>query len=523
MLVYGGRIHTMSPLGCVEALYIEGDRVVAAGKKQVLESVLRPGTTQVCLEGRAVFPGMYDSHIHLNMWSIGLKRIDLRSAKTVQDALQVVSEAAKNTPEGRWILGGRWDKSVWVEFPDAVDLDRVSPAHPVYLVSKDGHSGWANSLAMKIAGVGPDTEAPAGGAILKHNTGRLTGMFQDTATRLIQEHIPLPEFEHVVTDVDAGIRKLHSLGIVGAHVCDGVMGFKVARTLWERGRLAFRIAAMLPNSHMRHAVEAGLSQGFGNDNLFLGPIKMFKDGALGSSTAWMTEPYEHIPGYRGLEVMSQRQLAEDVELAVGAGFGTAIHAIGDLACRNVLDVLEKHAEVSRKKRLRHRIEHAQLLTVQDVARFGQLGVVASVQPSHVVADRYMADREWGDRARWAYAFRSLLDTGAVLAFGSDAPVDEPDPLYGIHCAVNRQAVGDTEAGAWYPEEKMSVLDSIRAYTVGAAYAAGREDVLGDLSPGKLADFVVLSKDITQIHPSEITSAKVEATCVGGTMVYGPLW
>lgn len=523
LLVYGGPIYTLSEHGRVEALLIENGKVLAVGRKHDISRLCSSGAQSLHLDGRSVVPGMHDSHIHLNWWSLSNGQIDLRRAETIAEALEMIRAFAQGVPEGKWITGGRWDKSLWAEFPHCRDLDKVSLGHPVYLSSKDGHSAWANSLAMQLAGITENVQCPPGGAILRDESGALTGVFQDAAMALVAEHVPAPEFEDLVSAVEKGIQQLWALGLTGAHVVDGASGFRVARALWERGRLRFRISASLSDSVMKQAIDAGLAQGFGDEYLFFGPIKMFKDGALGSSTAYMIEPYEHLPGYRGLEVMTRDELVDAVRTAVTGGFATAVHAIGDLACREVLDVFEMFRAQSQHKRLRHRIEHAQLLTESDLPRFRELDVVASVQPSHVVADRYMADREWGKRARWAYPFQSLVQSGAVLAFGSDGPVDEPDPIYGIHCAVNRNAPGEAEALAWYPEERMSVADSLIAYTRGAAYSIGREHMMGDLAPGKLADFVVLSLDPMAIPKDEIMSVKVEATVVGGQIVHGPLW
>lgn len=523
MLVYGGPIYTMSSAGCVEAMLVKDGKVAALGPREVVESIMPAGCDVINLDGRAVLPGMQDCHIHLCGWALGRRQVDLKNARTVEEALEIVRKAAEAASPGEWILGGGWDKSIWVEFPDRRDLDRVSCGHPVFLSSKDGHSAWANTLALEIAGITEDTKSPPGGAILRDRTGRLTGILQDTAKQLLREHIPSASLDQYTEAVAEGIRYLQSLGLTGAHVVDGVLGLKVAQSVQEKGLLDFRLAVCLPVDALKEAVAVGLRQGFGNDYLFLGPIKMFKDGALGSSTAYMIEPYEHIPQYRGLEVMTHDQLMEAVGLAIAGGFATAIHAIGDLACRDTLDVLEHYSTESQRLGLRHRIEHAQLLTERDVPRFAKIGVIASVQPSHAVADRYMADREWGRRARWAYPFESLRASGAVLAFGSDAPVDDPDPVYGIHCAVNRNAVGESQMMAWYPQERMNVTDAVWAYTVGAAYSVNRENVLGDLSPGKFADFVVLSRDLMRLPPEEIKTAQVAATVVGGKFVYGPNW
>jgi len=524
-LVSGGPIYTMagSPHARTEAMLVCNGKVAATGRKTDLEAAAPRGTEMIDLAGRAVFPGMHDSHIHLVGWSLARRQVDLIKTKTIDEALVILRKSVAAVPPGEWITGGRWDMSLWNVFPNYQQLDSVCPGSPVFLSSKDGHSGWANSLAMKIAGVTEETEAPPGGSIMRDSEGRITGVFQDRAQALIRQHIPAPSEEAVVDALRAGIKHLVSIGLTTVHSVDGARAFRAAQALQQQGALAMRIAACPSVEALQQLKDVGLRQGFGNDSVFLGPVKMFKDGALGSRTAHMLEPYEKPPLTLGLEVMTNDQLTDAVSLAIGSRFAVAVHAIGDRACRDVLDVLERFAAESRHLGLRHRMEHAQVLTEVDVPRFARLGVIASVQPSHAVADRYMADKDWGKRARWAYPFESLRKSGAVLAFGSDGPVDNPDPVYGIHCAVNRNAPGEPAELSWYPQEKMGVLDAAWAYTAGASYAIGREAVQGDLSPGKLADFIILSRDIAAIPKQEITSAKVLATAVGGEFVFGPVW
>ncbi len=524
-LVFGGPIYTMtgSPGARAEAMLVCNGKVAATGSKTDLEARAPRGTEMIDLVGRAVFPGMHDSHIHLVGWSLARRQVDVLKTKTIDEALVILKSHVATVRPGEWITGGRWDMSLWNVFPNYKQLDSVCPENPVFLSSKDGHSGWANSLAMKIAGVTEATEAPPGGSIMRDEEGHVTGVFQDRAQGLIRQHIPPASEEAMADALEAGIKHLVSLGLTTVHSVDGARAFRVAQTLQQQGALAMRVAACPSVDALQQLKDVGLRQGFGNDSVFLGPVKMFKDGALGSRTAHMLEPYEKLPVTLGLEVMTNEQLADAVSLAMESRFAVAVHAIGDRACRDVLDVLERFAPESRRLGLRHRMEHAQVLTEVDVPRFARLGVIASVQPSHAVADRYMADKDWGKRARWAYPFESLRKSGAVLAFGSDGPVDNPDPVYGIHCAVNRNAPGEADRLSWYPQEKMDVLDAAWAYTAGASYALGREAIQGDLSPGKVADFIILSRDIASIPEQEITSAKVLATAVGGEFVYGPEW
>lgn len=410
-----------------------------------------------------------------------------------------------------------------MDFPTRHDLDSVARDIPIALSSKDGHSIWVNSKALEIAGVTAGTQAPTGGAILKDSRGEPTGILQDAASGLVWKVMPDPSPEFVYEAVADCIPHLWSMGLTCVHAPEEPGLFGIARNLRLERDIPFRVTLMPPVNILDQLSNFGIKQGYGDDWVWTAQIKMFKDGALGSSTAHLYEPYEHLPGYCGLETMTNEETRENVRLSVEAGYGVAIHAIGDRAVSDTLDAIEANLPESRRKGIRHRIEHAQMIHPKDISRFNELGVIASVQPAHAVADRDMADREWGSRSVRAYPFSQLRAAGAAFAFGSDGPVDTPDPIYGIHCAVNRNAPGESPDKAWHPAERLSVIDAVSAYTRGAAYAAGKEDMLGDLSTGKYADFVVLSQDIMRVKPHEISGVKVEATAVGGRFVVEPNW
>lgn len=519
--VHGGKIHTFSKSGTVDAMLVIGDRVAMVGNENNIEPYLPSGTAKIDLKGRTVFPGFHDSHIHLMMYSVSRKQTDLMGIETVDEALQIIKEVSSLAKPGQWITGRGWDKSLWVHFPSKGQLDKVAPNNPVVLSSKCGHSTWVNSMAFKEAGITKDTVAPEGGGILKDQNGELLGILQDTASRLVRKFIPPVSPDFALEATADCIPKLWRMGITCVHTPDQTPLFGMARKLRIERNLPLRVAYMPPFDSLSLLESYGISQGYGNDWVWTAQIKLFKDGSLGASSALMFEPFEGTEDNFGLAVISHEDMLSKVEQAVGAGFGTCVHAIGDKAVSDMLDVFETHRAKTLEAGVRHRMEHAQIIRPQDIERFAKLDIIASIQPAHIVADRYMSDRELGKRSEMAFPLVSLLNAGVPMAFGSDAPVDTPDPIYGIHCAVNRNLPGESVDKSWYPGQRISVEDAIRAYTVDAAFAAGKEDVIGDLGEGKYADFVILSQDLLEIDPLEIGSTKVEGVCIGGNFVILP--
>jgi len=529
-LFLNGRFHTLDPARPLAgALAASGGRIVALGEPDELAAAF-PGYTRIDLGGRTVLPGFVDSHIHLAAYGIALRRIDLAGAGSLREAVSAVRAAAREHPEA-WILGRGWDKNVWPEdrFPSATDLDPVSPANPVALSSKDGHLLWVNSAAMRLAGVTPQTPDPPGGEITRDERGLPTGILkEESAKALVGKVIPPAGARAVERGIrDAGAI-LHRVGITGVHSFvgteryEGETVFGVLQDLAARGNLPLRVCATLPLGALE-AAASGLRTGSGDAWLRTGPLKVFADGTLGSQTAGMLEPYDGQPHNTGIAIHGREELAAIVRRAVGAGCWCAIHAIGDRANRWVLDAYQANADASRRLGARHRIEHVQLIHPDDLPRLAALGVTASMQPIHATSDRDIADRYWGRRSRTAYAWRSLLRAGTVLAFGSDAPVETPDPWQGIYAAVTRRRPADQRT-AWYPEEALTIEEAVRAYTVGAAWASGEEGVKGILSPGRLADFIVLDRDVMFEPPEALLETTVLVTIIGGRPVYaaGPL-
>jgi predicted amidohydrolase YtcJ len=403
--------------------------------------------------------------------------------------------------------------------PTAADLDRVAPDHPIVLEAKSGHAMWANSRALERAGITASTPDPSGGQIVRDVRGQPTGILLEGAMDLIRTVRPVPTPEELAEMMRAAFPAAHRAGLTGIHDFDGPVAFAAFQILKQRGQLGLRVVKSIPRQMLNQALDLGLGSGFGDDWLSIGSIKMFADGALGPQTASMLEPYEGTNNL-GIVTLNKVEMTENVRRANAAGLSCAIHAIGDQACRTVLDVYEEVAHSAQRGSLRNRIEHVQLVHPQDYNRLGKLGVIASMQPTHATSDMMMADKYWGKRNTGAYAWRTQLDAGAVLAFGSDCPVEKIDPLLGIHAAVTRRrADGSPGPEGWYPEQRLTVGEAVRAFTWGAAYAAGKEDRLGSITPGKLADFTVLDRDIFKVEPMELLNTHVEATLIGGQFVW----
>ncbi|MEE8391119.1 MAG: amidohydrolase [Anaerolineae bacterium] len=531
-LLINGRIYTMDA-GCprASALAISGKRILAVGDDPStsdassasghgLHDLLAPGGKVLDLGGRCVLPGLTDSHIHFTCYAFGLREIDLSQAATLDEVSSLVAERVRETKPGEWIRGRGWDQEQWPErrFPTAADLDTVAPEHPVALIAKSGHALVANSRALQLAQVTAETPDPPGGRIGRDAGGRPNGMlFEGSAVDLVTDLIPLPDSEQADEALREAFSNAWRVGLTSIHDVDGPPAFSAYQRLRARSELGLRVVKYLPAEALDSALEIELQTGLGDDWLQVGGIKAFTDGALGVRTAMMLAPYEGYPDNVGVPTIEKNALRELARKAVTGGLALAVHAIGDAANRMVLDVL---ADVGTGG-LRHRIEHVQLLHPDDVDRLAALGVVASMQPLHATQDYEMAERYWGERCATAYAWRSLLDAGTLLAFGSDCPVENINPFLGIHAAVTRRcADGSPGPEGWYPEQRLTVEEAVRAHTLGAAQAVGLNDRLGSLSPGKLADLIVLDRDIFACDPMDIAKTGVYATMIGGQFVYG---
>jgi predicted amidohydrolase YtcJ len=520
LVLYNGAFYTMNPAQPrATALAARDGRIVYVGDDATARGLLAPGGEAIDLKGACAIPGLADAHMHFTHFTAALASVAAETP-TVQEALAAVAARAAATAEGQWITGWGWNHNVWGgDFPTAAQLDSVAPKHPVLLSAKSGHAVWVNSLALQMAGITDDTPDPAGGQIERDSAGHATGILLEEANGLVQRCIPVPTLDDVVARMKAqSLPAVARAGLTMLHDMDGPLALQAEQALHAQGELTVRINKSIPLDYVDQAVAVGLRTGFGDDMLRIGQVKMFTDGAMGPRTAWMLEGYASAPDNTGIPTTEIAVLRAAVLKANAAGLGAAIHAIGDRACREIIDIYE--TAKAQFPGMRNRIEHLQILHPADRARVADLGIIGSMQPIHATSDMHISDRHLGERADRAYAFKSLLKLGAVLAFGSDCPVEVIDPLVGLHAAVTRRrADGTPGPDGWHAEERLTVEEAVRGFTWGAAYAAGMEDRLGSLAVGKLADLTLLEHDIFTIDPMEILHANVVGTVVCGRFSY----
>jgi predicted amidohydrolase YtcJ len=529
LILYNGKLYTQDPeIPHASAIAIRSGRILAVGSDDEIRGLGGLHTQEINLEERRVLPGLTDCHIHFYEWSLLLGGLTLEDATSLDEVLNRVHTAAGQAKPGTWIVGQGWNQDRWPipSLPTRSDLDKVAPVNPAILWRTDLHLAWTNSLALKAAGIDADTMDPDMGVIDRDESGQPTGILRELAINLVRDVLP-PQTD---AQTDAAMRKtmakVHRLGLTGVHDFrimggeDGPPALRAWQRLQAADKLDLRAWVMIPGELLDEAITLGLQTGFGDKFLRIGGAKFFSDGATGPRTAWMLEPFNDAG--TGMPLTPMTKMAEAISKAHQAGISTAIHAIGDRAVRELLDVFTEvtgEQQVHSKPRVPHRIEHVQHSHPDDLKRLGPLGLVASVQPLHLTDDMDMIDRACGSRARWAYAFRDLLNAGTVLALGSDCPVASPNPFWGIHAAVTRQRRDGTPNGGWYPEQKLSLAEAIWGYTMGAAVASGQESDLGSLTPGKLADLIVLDQDIFEVPPEQIHETKVVMTVFDGRIVY----
>jgi predicted amidohydrolase YtcJ len=533
LILYNGSILTMDPRQpLVEALRIRERRILACGALDEIRALPLGDALEIDLEGRTALPGLEDAHLHLCMHGMALSEIDLGGTASLHQALERVRQASASQPGSGWLRGADWlrgagwDHNLWPQPtpPTRHDLDSVVSDRPVALDSKDRHSLWVNSLALQLAGISADTPDSPGGQIWRDSAGQPTGILAENARRLIDTVVPPPDRDAWRQAAGAAIADCARYGITAVHSCEGPEAFRALSELEQTDELTVRVWHMLPLRVLDEAVALGLRTGYGSDRLRIGHVKMFADGALGSGTAEMLAPYEGQPGNLGVAATDTQTLLEAVSLAARHGLASAIHAIGDAANRRVLDIYAQVANdlaesAPQHGDLRHRIEHVQLLSKEDLPRLAAQGIIASMQPIHATHDRIMAERQWGARCRYAYAWRGLLDSGAHLAFGTDAPVEGLSPMPGLYAAVTRRDAHGEPPGGWYPYQRLGLDEALHAYTLGAAYAAYGERERGSLIPGKRGDVAVLSRDITAGPPECLLDTAVDLTIVDGEIIY----
>ncbi len=504
-----------------DAIAVAGDSIVAVGSSAEIRK-LAPSTSRVIdAEGGMVTPGFIDAHVHFLTGGFALSSVQLRDASTPEEFTRRIADYARTLPSGTWILNGDWDHEQWGgELPTRAWIDSVTPDHPVWINRLDGHMALANSAALTAAGISRDVADVSGGSIVRDERGELTGVFKDNAMSLVSRAIPSPTDVQLDHALDAAMTHVASKGVTAVHhmgVWDDLPVFQRAR---DANRARTRIYAAVPlATHARLA--AHVDEHGNGDALFrVGLLKAFVDGSLGSHTAAMLEPFTDTPGESGFFVTDPDTMHAWMRAADSAGLQLAIHAIGDRAIRTQLDLFARVAQENGPRDRRWRIEHAQHVHPDDVARFSTLDVIASMQPYHAIDDGRWADKVIGaKRALGTYAFRSLLDAGARLAFGSDWFVAPPTPLEGIYAAVTRRTLDDAHPDGWVPSQKIRVEEALRAYTLGAAHAGFAETQTGVLSRGRLADLVLLDQDITRIAQERIRETRVRLTVMNGHVVY----
>lgn len=522
LVLYNGKLVTLDEsLPYATAIVLRGDEIEYVGDDTTALALRERDSQVIDLDSQLTLPAFTDAHLHFTGLAQSLDNVNLAGAASLQEAVERVRARTALTPPNILVWGGGWNNAEWGDpaFPDKHALDAVSPNNPVILTRKDGHSVWLNSIALQNANITRDTVAPEGGVIDRDIAGEPSGILRENAIELLGTGVGAFAADIRLDTLQRAIKHAHAAGITTVHSIEGANALRAFQQLRAQNALTLRVVHTIPAEKTDLAAKIGIMRGLGDEWLKLQAIKIFSDGSLGSHTAEMREPFLDTPDNRGLPTMDSDTMLDYARRACAAGLDVWIHAIGDYAITRTLDIFEiLRAEGFTDAVLR--IEHVQHLHPSDVGRFRELNVIASMQPIHQPSDMLVADAVLGrDRAAWTYAFKSLLEAGATLAFGSDAPVERLEPLLGIHAAVTRQNEQGNPPGGWYPEQRISVADAVRAYTTGAAIASGDLQRAGTLTVGKRADVIVLARNIFEISPQEILNTSVVYTISGGNIVY----
>ncbi|UWZ82758.1 amidohydrolase [Occallatibacter riparius] len=533
LILVHGKVWTENPAEpTAQAVALDGNRIIAVGTDDEIRKLAGAGTRVIDLNGRLLLPGFNDAHVHLFGGGESLTTVQTRDAKSQAEFKQRIADFAKTLPAGTWIRDGVWDHQNWtpVALPNHQLIDGVTGDHPVFLWRIDGHMVLVNALALKLAGIDRNTKNPPGGEIERDRDGNPTGILKDAAAAMVVRIMPPLSAEEQDRAMEAAMREAAAHGVTSVQNMadtpedeDQPNQFREFQKLERSGKLTLRIYEAMNIRDWKALADSGVVAPFGNASLRIGNLKSFADGALGSETAWMDEPFTNQPGYSGIssaDLLDPDKYYGELRQADKAGLQIAIHAIGDRANRTILDLYERLEKENGPADRRLRIEHAQHLHPADYARFAQLGVIASMQPYHAIDDGRWAVTELGpERIKSSYAWKSLLDAGATLAFGSDWPVAPLDPVMGIYAATTRRTLDGNNPNGWVPEQRITVAQAVHAYTMGSAFAEHQEKVKGSIEPGKLADLVVLSEDIFTIPPEAIEKTKVDMTIFDGRVVY----
>lgn len=509
-----------------EALALKGNKIVRVGSSTEIEKMMGPATQVVDLKGAFVLPGFTDCHTHFIDGGFSLSCVQLGKARSREDFANLIKNKARELGPRAWILNGNWDHQQFdpPELPNKGWIDDATPDNPVCVNRHDGHMVLVNSLALEMAGITKDTAVPAGGEIVKDPlTGEPTGILKDAAMDLVMELIPEPALEEKITAARAALNEANRFGVTSIHDMGYVSSFEVYNKLMAQARLTARLKLYVPIREIERLTGPNKESFPENDFLKIAGLKGFVDGSLGSSTALFFDPYSDDPEKKGIlasDMFPEGIMEDRIMEADRAGLQVAVHAIGDEANHIILDIFQKVIRTNGERDRRWRIEHAQHLIPEDFERFGKLGIIASVQPYHAIDDGRWAEQKIGkERASLTYAFRALSDNGAVLAFGSDWTVAPLDPLTGIYAAVTRQTLDGKNPEGWIPEQKISLEEAIKGYTLNAAYVEFSERTKGSVSEGKLADLVVLDQNLFDIPPESILNTQVLMTVLDGKIVY----
>lgn len=526
LIVTNGRIYTVDdgrPLA--HAIAIRDGRILFVGSNRGAEALAGPTTQRLDLDGRTVLPGMIDAHGHFMSLGTRLRQVDLVGTTSYDEVIARVVERARTTPKGQWIQGRGWDQNDWADtrFPTHEALSRAVPDHPVFLMRVDGHAALANAKAMQLAGLTAKTPDPPGGRIVRDTAGTPTGVLIDAARAVVEQIIPEPSSAERREAALAAVAEVNQWGLTGVHDAGAdAATIDLYDALAREGKLTLRLYVMItPDQEtLERQFARGPQNGLDDGHLWIRAIKMYADGALGSRGAALLEPYSDDPGNRGLITDSLDEIQAMAVQALRHGFQLNVHAIGDRGNRIVLDAFEAALKQVPTADHRFRVEHAQTLSYQDIPRFAALDVIPSMQGSHQTSDMYWAvDRLGPARILGAYAWRSLLNTGVIIPNGSDFPVESANPLISFHSFFTRQDANGWPPGGWHPAERTTREEALKSITIWPAYAGFMEHEVGSLTPGKYADFVVLSQDVMTVAPDDVLRTDVLMTVVGGKVVY----
>jgi predicted amidohydrolase YtcJ len=530
IILYNGILATQSTAySHAQAVAVGNGKILALGRNEDVANLAGSDTEKIDLDGRLVVPGFIDSHIHFYEWALKRQGVKLDDITRLEELLARVREAADKKRPGQWIMGQGWNETDWTEprMPTRKTLDQAAPAHPVLLWRCDLHLAAANSIALRLAGISADTPDPPEGRIERDTTGEPTGILRELAINLARKAVAPPQENQVIKAFEDAAKALHRRGVTGIHDIrlmgdkDSAGAFQTFQKLDQDDRLDLRCWVTLPGHQLDNIIGLGLRTGFGNNRLRVGHVKFFSDGGMGARTAWMIDPY--LDAERGMPLMDMNVLSHDINKCDSSGLSVMVHAVGDCANRELISIFEeletrRSSSGSSPPAIPHRIEHVQMIRPEDIDRLRNLDVALCVTPCNMVLDMNLIDMAVGEKGKWTYAFRRLMDSGAPVMFSSDCPVCTPDPLLGIHAAVTRTRLDGTPEGGWYPNSRVTVAEALKAYTSTPATVHNLDDI-GTIAPDKRADLVVLNKNILAIPPFELPDTRVDMTLFDGRIVH----